>query len=207
MWQNTSFRIDLSLQAAFSIFSLTTAGVWPDKPDYKGSVLALSVKFFSAFFRKSFFHRPCANLLDFSSSLICLSESAFSQCSSSPPPLKVASRSAEGPRTRALHVSLLPAGGEMRSVYNMLSFHLTRPGSCNIYLNLGPIVRESTALSRYGPLLQLKSQQTGRGWWMSRYLNRHYICNVRVTRLNTASTYNTKQKSALTLQAPLLQLC
>lgn len=97
MWQNTSFRIDLSLQAAFSIFSLTTAGVWPDKPDYKGSVLALSVKFFSAFFRKSFFHRPCANLLDFSSSLICLSESAFSQCSSSPPPTQSRFKVSGGP--------------------------------------------------------------------------------------------------------------
>ena len=136
--------------------------MWPDEPDYKGSVLALSVKIFPAFFRKIFFHRPCANLLDFSSSLICLSESAFSHCSSSLPTLKVAPRSAEGPRTRALHVSLLPAGGKTRSVYNMLSFYLTRPGSRYVYLNLGPIVRESTALSRYGPLLQLKSQQTGR---------------------------------------------
>jgi len=30
----------------------------------------------------------------------------------------------------------------MRSVYNMLSFHLTRPGSHSVYLNLHPIGRE-----------------------------------------------------------------
>lgn len=39
-------------------FSLATVGVWPDEPDCKGSVLALSIKIFPAFFRKIFFHRP-----------------------------------------------------------------------------------------------------------------------------------------------------
>ena len=176
--------------------------MWPDKPDYKGLVLTLSAKIFPAFFRKIFFHLPCANLLEFSSSLMCLSESAISQHSSSLLRLKVAPRAAASPRPRAPHVSLLPAGGNMRSADNMLHFHLTRPGSRYISLNLGPTVRESTALSRYGPLLQLKGQQTGRVWRMSWYLNVRYICNVRVTRPNTASTHNTKQKSAPTSQHP-----
>lgn len=66
-------------------------------------------KNFPSFFRKIFFfHRPCANLLDFSSSLICLSESAFSQRSRSLPTLKVAPRSAAGPGPRR---SSVPARG------------------------------------------------------------------------------------------------
>lgn len=70
--------------------------------------------------------------------------------------MKVAARSAECPGTWALRVSLLLAAGKTRSVCNMLRFHLTRTGSHCIYLNLHPIVREGTVLSRLGPLLQLK---------------------------------------------------
>lgn len=96
--QNTSLCIDLSVQAASSIFYLLLLLVCGQMS------LIIRVccwpwvqKNFRSSFRKIFFHCPCANLFDFSSSLICLSESAFSQCSCSLLTLKVAPRSAAGP--------------------------------------------------------------------------------------------------------------
>lgn len=147
--QNTSFCIDLSVQAASIIFILLLLLVCGQMS------LIIRVccwpwvqKNFRSFFRKIFFHCPCANLFDFSSSLICLSESAFSQRSCSLLTLKVAPRSAAGP-VRGTPRVLLPAGGKARCVYNMLSFHLTRPGSRCTDLNSGATVRECGAVTTW----------------------------------------------------------
>lgn len=128
-------------------------------------------KNFPSFFRKIFFHRPCANPLDFSSSLICLCESAFPQLSCSLPRLKVAPRSAAGPGPRVP----APAGGtELGLQY--AHFPL---GEAWEPLHRSELWSESVRLSRHGPsavtgLLQelmLQLQSNGRAQCRTQHRN------------------------------------
>lgn len=158
-------------------------------------------KNFPSFFRKVFFfHRPCANLLDFSSSLICLSESAFSQRSRSLPTLKVAPRSAAGPgpRRSTRPRSRLEA---TRSVYNMLTFHLTRPGSPGTDLNSGPVARERGAATTR-PFHSGRAAGGAAGGATA-----PIAALMAEPRGSTAPAQNATQESAPAPRAPLLQLC
>lgn len=143
-----------------------------------------------SFFRKIFFfsHCPCANLLDFSSSLICLSESAFSQLSCSLPTLKVAPRSAAGPGRRAPRV---PAPGR-------------RPSA--LCLQYAPFPLGEAWEPLHGSELGCRGQRARR-WHDVAFARwqgccRSCCCHYGATRELNAGAAQKSQKSALTSQAP-----